>query len=58
MTIDDPAQRPPSMDDVTGLPEAKAAGGGHGFEGAVEFAQALRGAMMLACDEQTRRLCW
>lgn len=58
MTIDDPAQRPPAMDDVTGLPQARAAGGGTSFEGPVEFGQALRGAMLLACGEQTRRLCW
>jgi hypothetical protein len=58
MTIDDPAERPPSMDDVTGLPQAKAAVGGHGFEGPVDFAQALRGAMVRAGEQQTRRLCW
>ena len=58
MTIDDPAQRPPTMDDVTGLPQARAAAGGKGFEGPVEFAQVLRSAMALACDGQTRRICW
>ena len=58
MTIDDPAERPHSMDDVTGLPAARPASGGQGFEGPVEFAQALRTAMMHACDQGTRRLCW
>ena len=58
MTIDDPAERPQAMDDVTGLPQATAAGGGQGFEGPVDFAQALRGAMARASAGQTRRICW
>jgi hypothetical protein len=58
MTTDDAAQRPPAMDDHTGLPEAKPAAGGHGFEGQLEFAQALRDAMIDACEKRTRRLCW
>ena len=58
MTIDDAAERPPSMDDITGLPDAKPPTGGQGFEGAVEFAQALRGAMAYASEHATRRLCW
>ena len=58
MTIDDPAERPPSMDDITGLPDAKPATGGQGFEGSAEFAQALRGAMAHASEEATRRICW
>ena len=58
MTIDDAAQRPASMDDDAGLPDAKPPAGGHGFEGAVEFAQALRDAMARASEHGTRRLCW
>ena len=58
MTIDDPAGRPQAMDDVTGLPRARAAGGGQGFEGPVDFAQALRAAMARASTGQTRRICW
>ena len=45
MTIDDAAQRPPAMDDHTGLRGAPPAAGGHGFEGPVELAQALRDAL-------------
>ena len=58
MTIDDAAERPPSMDDHAGLPDAKPPAGGHGFEGPVEFAQALRDAMASASEHHTRRLCW
>jgi hypothetical protein len=58
MTIDDAAERPPSMDDHTGLPDAKPPTGGRGFEGSAEFAQALRGAMAYASEHATRRLCW
>ena len=58
MTIDDGAERPPSMDDHTGLPDAKPAAGGRGFEGPVEFAQALRDALASASERGTRRLCW
>ncbi len=58
MTIDDPAERPPSMDDDTGLPDAKPPTGGQGFEGSAEFAQALRGAMTHASEHATRRICW
>ena len=58
MTIDDAAERPPSMDDHAGLPDARPATGGRGFEGAVEFAQALRDAMASASEHGTRRLCW
>ena len=58
MTIDDAAGRPPAMDDVSGLPEARPAAGGTGFEGPVEMAQALRGALAQAVEQSTRRLCW
>ena len=58
MTIDDAAQRPPSMDDHTGLRDARPPTGGRGFEGPVECAQALRDAMMHAGEQSTRRLCW
>jgi hypothetical protein len=58
MTIEDPAERVSAMDDVTGLPAARPATGGHGFEGQVEFAQSLRAAMALASEEGTRRICW
>ncbi len=58
MTIDDPAQPPSAMDDVTGLPAAKPASGGNGFEGQVEFALALHSSMTLACEKGVRRLCW
>ena len=59
MTIDDdPAGRLPAMDDVTGLPTPRAGGGGEVFEGPVDFAKALRGAMNRASEAQTRRLCW
>ena len=58
MTIDDAAQRPPSMDDQTGLRDAQPPAGGQGFEGATEFARALRGAMAWASEHSTRRLCW
>ena len=60
MTIEDqdPAQRPAAMDDVSGLPAAKPAAGGHGFEGPVEFAQALRDALAHAVEQGSRRLCW
>jgi hypothetical protein len=58
MTIDDAAERPSAMDDVTGLPAARPASGGNGFEGQVEFAQALRSAMTLACEKGARRICW
>ncbi len=58
MTIDDSAERPPSMDDHAGLRDATPPAGGHGFEGAVEFAQALRDAMAHASEHGTRRLCW
>jgi hypothetical protein len=46
------------MDDVAGLPAARPATGGQGFEGPLDFAQALRGAMFLASERSTRRLCW
>ena len=58
MTIDDAAERQPAMDDVAGLPDAKPAGGGHAFEGAVEFAQAVQDAMAHAVEHGTRRICW
>ena len=58
MTIDDAAERPPSMDDHAGLPDAKPPAAGRGFEGPVEFAQALRDAMATASERHTRRLCW
>jgi len=58
MTIDDAAQRPPSMDDHAGLPDAPAPAGGRGFEGSTEFAQALRDAMAFASGHATRRVCW
>ena len=58
MTIDDAAGRPSSMDDHAGLPEAKTATGGRGFEGSAEFAQVLRDAMSSAAERATRRLCW
>ena len=58
MTIDDAAQRPPSMDDHTGLRDAQPPAGGRGFEGPVECAQALRDAMTHAGEQHTRRLCW
>jgi hypothetical protein len=58
MTIDDAAERPPSMDDITGLPDAKPPTGGQGFEGSTEFAQALRAAMAHASEHATRRICW
>ena len=60
MTIEDqdPAGPPPAMDDMAGLREAKAAGGGRGFEGSAEFAQALKDAMAHASERATRRLCW
>ena len=46
------------MDDHAGVPEVKPATGGRGFEGSVEFAQALRDAMVYASEHGTRRLCW
>ena len=58
MTIDDAAQRPPSMDDQAGLRDAQPPAGGQGFEGSVEFARALRGAMAWAGEHSTRRLYW
>ena len=58
MTIDDAAGRPPSMDDHAGLPGAKPSAGGRGFEGPLEFAQALRDAVAGADERGTRRLCW
>jgi hypothetical protein len=58
MTIDDAAHRPQAMDDVAGLPVARGFGGAPGFEGPVDFAQALRGAMAFASEHGTRRLCW
>jgi hypothetical protein len=58
MTIDDAAERPPAMDDTTGLPDAKPATGGNAFEGAVEFVQALQHALAHAGEHGTRRLCW
>ena len=58
MTIDDAAERPPSMDDITGLPDAKPPTSGQGFEGSTEFAQALRAAMAHASEHATRRICW
>jgi len=58
MTIDDAAQRPGAMDDDTGPRDAKPAAGGHGFEGAPEFAQAVRDAMAAASENGTRRVCW
>jgi len=58
MTIEDAAQPPGAMDDHAGLPDAKPAAGGHAFEGAPEFAQALRDAMAHAVERGTRRLCW
>ena len=58
MTTDDAAERPPSMDDHAGLRDATPPAGGHGFEGSVEFAQALRDAMAYASEHATRRLCW
>jgi hypothetical protein len=60
MTIEhqDPPGGRPAMDDTTGLREAQAAGGGRGFEGAVEFAQALKDAMAHVGERSTRRVCW
>ena len=60
MMIDDqePAQRRPSMDDATGLPDAKPPSGGRGFEGPVEFAQATRDALAHVAEHGTRRVCW
>lgn len=58
MTIDDAAGRPPSMDDHAGLRDAPPPSGGRGFEGPIEFAQALRDAMARASESGTRRLCW
>jgi hypothetical protein len=58
MTIDDAPERQPTLDDVSGLPAAKAASGGHAFEGSVEFAQALQGALAHASEHGTRRICW
>ena len=58
MTIDDAAERPSAMDDTTGLRDATGASGGHGFEGPLALAQALRGALSLALEQSTRRLCW
>jgi hypothetical protein len=60
MTIEDqfPMGRQPAMDDTSGLREAKPPAGGRGFEGAVEFAQALNEAMAHASERATRRLCW
>ncbi len=58
MTIDDAAERPRRMDDLTGLPQASGAVGGQAFEGPVEIAQALRGALAQAVEQSTRRLCW
>ena len=60
MTIEhsDPTGHPSAMDDTTGLREAKASSGGRGFEGAVEFVQALQEAMAHASERTTRRLCW
>ena len=57
MTID-PTDERSAMDDHTGLPEARGAAGGRGFEGGPEFAQALREAMAHASERATRRLCW
>jgi len=58
MTIDDAAQRPPSMDDHGGLRSARPPAGGRAFEGPVECAQALRDALSHAAENRTRRLCW
>ena len=58
MTSDDAARPPTRMDDDTGLRDAKAAAGGRAFEGAPEFARALRDAMVNASEHGTRRLCW
>jgi len=58
MTIDDAAERPRAMDDVAGLADVQGASGGRAFEGPTEFAQSLRGAMALAVEHGTRRLCW
>jgi hypothetical protein len=58
MTIEDAANSPGAMDEHAGLPGAKPAAGGRGFEGAPEFAQALRDAMVFASERGTRRLCW
>lgn len=58
MTSDDAALPPAAMDDHTGLPDAKGAAGGRAFEGAPEFARALRDAMVNASEHGTRRLCW
>jgi hypothetical protein len=58
MTTDDAAGRQPAMDDATGLPDAKPAGGGQAFEGAVEFARALQDALAHAGEHGTRRICW
>ena len=60
MTIDDqqPMERRTAMDDSTGLPDAKPPAGGRGFEGSVEFAQALKEALAHAAEHATRRMCW
>jgi hypothetical protein len=58
MTTDDAALPPGAMDDGTGLRAAKPAAGGRAFEGAPEFVQALRDALVNAAEHGTRRLCW
>jgi len=58
MTIDDAARPPGAMDDDAGPRDARLAAGGRAFEGAPEFAQALRDALANACEHGTRRLCW
>ena len=58
MRSDDAALPPGAMDDQTGLRDARPAAGGRAFEGAPEFAQALRDALVNAAEHGTRRLCW
>ena len=58
MTIDDAADRQPTMDDQAGLPDAKTASGGEAFDGPVEFKQALYGALTHVSEHATRRVCW
>ena len=60
MTIDDAIRRSGRRRWTTrrACATPKAAGGGRGFEGSVEFAQALRDAMAHASERGTRRLCW
>jgi len=56
--MNDDMARPDAMSDDAGLRDAKPAAGGRAFEGAPEFARALRDAMVFASERGTRRfLC-